>query len=276
MKKIIDHKDIESNHRINLIRINPMRLIIPAMLMLLATVIFPSHTMGEEAAQPEEVPAVDVPEADSMPAVARAFELIPDRDLDILTPSMRSDMAIYMHEADSSYRVRNIYSGLSWIEKMNPTYIKVHLTDISSLEIKELPWKSAGTALIMTIYTVSGESDTSDSTIKFYALSSSTGNSPSLTELPTGKFFRLPAPKDFYDLKSGDLKAGDHKLTLKDILYEMPFHTVAYSISPESDLLTGRLTMSNYLTLESRKRLEPYMRDELSWEWTGQKFKPVK
>lgn len=240
-----------------------------AMLILSAALNCQASDVGDD----EEIAV----EADSIPSyeiIAKAFRLIPDRDLDILTKPVRQDMVIYM-ENDSIYKARNIYTGFSWIEKMNPDYMRVHLTDVSNLQIKRLPTKKMGNPLIMTIYTIAGDSDTADSTIKFYTLADPASEDATLTELPMKKYFKLPDPKYFYDMKSGEEASLKEKMKLKDILEEMPFHTVAYTISPDSDQLTGRLTVSNYLTLETRKRLEPYIREELRWDWDGKSFKLI-
>lgn len=198
---------------------------------------------------------------------ADAFLLIPDADLDLLPKTTRAQMAIYMAN-DSIYKARNIYTGLSWIEKMTSDYLKVHLTNVSSMEIKVLPAKKLKGKLIMTVYTIDGESSTSDSSIKFYLLSNPSTDDAYLTSLPMKKFFKLPNPKDFYDTKA--VKKG---MSIKELLDEMPFHTIAFSIAPDEDLLTGRLTIDNYLTLEQRKKIDPYIRSILTWEWDGEKFR---
>ncbi len=221
-----------------------------------------------------KAPAESAPN-DSSSLVVQAFGLIPDADLDILTKDMRSEMSIYM-ENDSIFHIRNIYGGLSWIEEMNEDYLRIHLTDVSSLQIKSLPCQKKGINLIMTIYTISGEPETADSTIKFYNLLNPYSPEAILSPLPANKFFKLPDPKDFYDLKAGDAQAGERKLSMNDIMEEMPFHTVRYTISPQGNELTGELTMSNYLSMEARKRLNPYIRPTLRWIWDGKHFSQLK
>ncbi|MDE5843275.1 MAG: DUF3256 family protein [Muribaculaceae bacterium] len=203
-------------------------------------------------------------------SVSDAFLLIPDKDLDILAQSQRNEMVIYMH-ADSVYKCRNVYTGLSWIEDMTQDYMRVHLTDVSSLQLKILPTGKLGTPtrrLVMSIYTISGESDTADSTIKFYNLTKYTPDSITLTEVAARKYFTLPNPECFYNVDK--IKAEGMKL--KTLMAEMPFHTVAYTIPAEGNLLTGRLTIDNYLTTEQRDRMNPLLIKTLRWRWTGKKF----
>lgn len=208
-------------------------------------------------------------EEKEMPTSAMAFLNIPETDLDILAPSQRNEMIIYMMN-DSIYKRRNIFSGLSWIEKMTPDYMKVHLTDVSSLQIKILPQSKSknGQNLVMTIYTIAGETDTADSTIKFYNMNVFGPDSIAIAELPSRKFFTLPDPKKFYNEEK--IKTdGEH---LSEMMQEMPFHTIAYEISEEGNTLTGKLTIDNYLTTEQRDRIDPYLIRTLRWQWNGKKF----
>lgn len=246
-------------------------ILLPMMLVALIGMAASIPSSAESVASPEEQ-AVEAKDT-ATSVVAEAFELIPDRDLDILTPSMRSDMIIYMQQTDSAYHIRNIYAGQSWIERMTEDYLRVHLTDVSDIQIKELPYSKKGQKLVMTIYTVAGEADTADSTIKFYTLGPNRNDSTVLTEVPAKKFFDLPNPKDFYDIKAGDESTTGRHLSMDDIMEEMPFHTVAYTIEPGKNVLTGHLTMSNYLTLEARRKIEPYLRPELQWAWDGKKWR---
>lgn len=196
--------------------------------------------------------------------IASAFQEIPDRDLDLLTKQMRWEMAVYM-EADSIYKQRNIFSGLSWIEKMTDDYMSVHLTNVSNLTLKRLdaPKLKSG-YVVMSIYTITGENDTADSTIKFYTPESP--DTTSLLTLPTKRFFRIPSPSDFF------IEDKNGRMSRKALEALLPFHTVAYEISPSGDTLIGRPTIANYLTQELRAQIEPYLAKELKWEWDGKGF----
>ncbi len=253
-----------SNHKLNL----PFLKV--AGLLLAISFVFTARAHSN-IADTTKNPVEDKIEEDSVTSLtAEVFRLLPDKDIDLLTTSMRTEMIIYM-AADSIYKARNIYAGLSWIEKMTPGYMRVHLTDVSSLQIKMLDCPKLKGKLAMTIYTISGDSETADSTIKFYNLTDEWTAAAKLTELPANKYFRLPDPKAFYDLKN-----APKDMSLSSVLQEMPFHTVAYEISPAKidgeDILTGRLTVSNYLTLEQRKKIDPYIRPILKWRWTGKNF----
>lgn len=215
--------------------------------LMIASIIGP---MGVEAKKP--VITVDTITA------AKAFLLMPQQDLDLLTKSMRQDMLDYMEERDSIYKKANIYMGLSWIEEMKPDYMRIHLSEVSSLQIKLLKQTGNSLPLVMTVYTINDGNGTGDSTVKFF--------NNSMQELPTAKFITLPEPKVFYKIP--------HKspMTQRDIEDVMPFYTIEYTINPINGALTGRLTSADGLNSEENERLKPYIKPELLWKWTGRKM----
>lgn len=225
-----------------------------------------SSTVNADSIASEEIPF----------SAADAFTAIPRQYLDILTISMRRDMVDYMM-ADSIRKQPNVFRDFSWIEEMNPTYMRVHLTDASSLQIKILPGKEInknGSAkkdgkkgfepLVMTIYTVEADGGVADSTIKFFT--------KEMQELPLEKYFELPDPKSFYEFPKG--KVNGKKVDRQAIYDLIPFYTIKYNISrnPNSNELKGELTIIDYLTLEQAKEVKPYLRPNKTWQWQKEKF----
>lgn len=247
-----------------------------ALAMLLITLFSASAYSSASQAGPEvidEIP-VEVEEGDTVAVIpasedpgcaAYAFLKMPRQYLDILTISMREEMVIYM-EADSVLRDLNVYMGESWIEKMTQDYIKVHLSDASDIAIKVLPLTNAknGKPLFMSLYTVTADNSTSDTTIKFFI---EDGNGE-LQEQPLERYFKLPEPGSFYDFPTS--MSREQKQEIFDL---MPFYTVKYSIGPLTDTLTGRLTISEYLTIENKEKVEKYLNPVKTWFWDGRKFK---
>lgn len=190
---------------------------------------------------------------------ARAFLEMPQQDIDLLTRSMRQDMLDYMQLRDSVYKKANIYMGLSWIERLTPDYIQVHLSDVSQLQIRLLDRKGSSLPVVMAIYTIDDGDGTADSTVSFF--------DNDMKPLPTSKFLRLPDPKDLYDIPK------DAPLSLRDIEEIMPFATIKYTVSPESGRITGTLTSANRLTVEEAEKVKPYLRKELLWDWDGKRYR---
>ena len=196
--------------------------------------------------------------ADTITA-AKAFLEMPQQDIDLLTRSMRQDMLDYMQLRDSVYKKANIYMGLSWIERLTPDYIQVHLSDVSSLQIRLLDRKGSSLPVVMAIYTIDDGDGTADSTVSFF--------DNDMKPLPTSKFLRLPDPKDLYDIPK------DAPLSLRDIEEIMPFATIKYTVNPESGRITGTLTSANRLTVEEAEKVKPYLRKELLWDWDGKRYR---
>lgn len=176
-----------------------------------------------------------------------AFTYLDIPALDLLKRTTRLDMLDYL-DADSVYKASNAMGGLSWIEKCTPDYIKVQLTPVSTLELKMLPTKKDG-VVTMAVYTVGGESQSEDSQITF--------TDEKLHPLDASKFFKAPELKDFFDIPKGSLTS------MKEIKEMIPFPTVAYSASPNSNDLTARLTVEKFMNLDDwnivKLFLKPYI-----------------
>ena len=190
--------------------------------------------------------------------VAKAFLNMPQQDLDLLSRSMRQDMLDYMEQRDSVYKKANIYMGLSWIETMQPGYMKVHLSDVSSLQIKLLPRQGRALPVVMTLYTIDDGNGTADTTLKFF--------DNAMQPLPTSGFMKIPDPEDFYNIPK------DSPVGTKDLEEAFPFYTVCLTADPATGDLTGILTSSNALSIEEANRLSKYIRPELHWKWDGRRM----
>lgn len=191
---------------------------------------------------------------------ADVFVAMPQSDLYILSKETRQDMVDYM-KVDSIAKKLNTFRGKSWIERMTPDFIKVRLTDASSLQIKILETSNRKYPKIaVSIYTVGAENNTTDSTLKFF--------DSSMQELPMKKFFTLPDPENFYEIPK------DSNVKLEDLLEIMPFYTFEYNISENNPpILSAELTMADYLTSEQQKKVLPYLKKNLLWTWNGKNFK---
>jgi hypothetical protein len=221
-----------------------------ATLAILLSVIF--------APAPAEAKKSDMQVAVDTITAAQAFLRMPQQDLDLLSTSMRRDMLDYMEQRDSVYKKANVFMGLSWIEEMRPDYIKVHLSDVSNLVIKVLPDSKGGLPVVMSIYTIDDGNDTADSTVKFF--------SNSMQPLAAKKLMKMPDPTEFYNLPK------DAPLSKRDLEQMLPFYTIAFSVSPDSDVMTGQLTSANLLSTEQSEQIKPYLHSKLIWRWDGRKM----
>lgn len=186
-----------------------------------------------------------------------AFTYLNIPALEILKRTTRLDMLDYL-DADSVYKASNSMSGLSWIEKCTPDYMKVVLTPVSTLELKMLKSKKDG-IVTMAIYTVGSEMQAEDSEITF--------TDEKLHPLDAKKFFRQPKLEDFFDIPKGSLTS------MKEIKEMIPFPTVAYSASPDNDDISARLTVEKYMNLDDYNIVKLFLKPSITLKWNGKDYK---
>lgn len=177
--------------------------------------------------------------------------------LEILKRTTRLDMLDYW-DADSIYKATNAMSGLSWIENCAPDYMKIHLTPVSTLELKMLPMKK-GSVITMAIYTVGNDVQAQDSQVTF--------SDENMQSLDTKKFFHQPKLEDFFDIPKGSLTS------MKEIKEMIPFPTVAYNAVSDSDELTARLTVGAFMNIDDYNIVKLFLKPEVRLKWNGKEFK---
>ena len=176
-----------------------------------------------------------------------AFTYLNIPALEILKRTTRLDMLDYW-DADSTYKASNAMGGLSWIEACTPDYMKVQLTPVSTLELKMLPTKKDG-VVTMAVYTVGSDSQAEDSQVTF--------TDEKLHPLDAKEFFKQPKLEDFFDIPKGSVT------TMKEIREMIPFPTVAYSASPDSNDLTARLTVEKFMNVDDYNIIKLFLRPSI-------------
>ncbi|MDE6295287.1 MAG: DUF3256 family protein, partial [Muribaculaceae bacterium] len=193
--------------------------------------------------------------------VCDIFAKFPDKYLAIIPAPVRLDMLDYL-KADSLVHVRNAYRGESWIEEYKPGYLRVHITNVSSLQIKKLHDRKRGD-IFMAVYTVASDNVAADSQILFFDAEAN--------QLETGKYFKLPDPKHFW--LTPDNREGHHEQ--KRLQQEVPFYAIEYTLSPDDDVLTGRISSISFLSEEMKREIMPKLVKEMRWRWNGRRFERV-
>lgn len=187
-----------------------------------------------------------------------AFVSIGAETLDILSTSMRLDMLDY-YETDSIYSVPNMMNGLSYLHRpVTEDYIKVQVTPVTTLTLKVLPHKGKMGQVVASAYTISDSLQAGDTDLRFY--------DSRMQPLPREKFLKLPDIEDFFNFEGVD---RDKRRELEALI---PFPTVIYTFSPDSDEMKATLTVGEYLSKESNEKIAPYMRRERTYRWNGSKY----
>jgi len=185
-----------------------------------------------------------------------AFVKVPSRHLDLIDPPLRLDMLDYW-DVDSIAHVKNNMDGRSWLTVVTPTFLGVHLTEVSSFGLKVLPSDNGG--IVATTYTIDGEGEADDTSLLFY--------DAQMKPLKMDKIISYPELKDFFSL------SGNAKLKMSDVREAIPFITVRFDLSPDSTDLSARLTVGEYLDKETFDALQPYMHRNLTYIWDGKRYK---
>ncbi|MDE7380507.1 MAG: DUF3256 family protein, partial [Muribaculaceae bacterium] len=174
--------------------------------------------------------------------------------LNLLKKSTRISMLHYF-DADSIWKAPNAMEGVSELITVRPDYLKVRITDVSTLQIKLLPFRSG--QLVMTIYNI-GKEPGGDSDIRFY--------NSELQEIPSDKFIKMPQLKDFFDIPKGSLT------TMKEIQGMLPFYTTIFNADADSTTLEAEITVGEYVSTDDYNILKLFMRPRLKYTWNGKKF----
>ncbi|MCH5230026.1 MAG: DUF3256 family protein [Muribaculaceae bacterium] len=203
--------------------------------------------------------AISVPKAhgeDSIFTARSVFEKLNCSALEILPPSTRMDMLDYW-DVDSIYKASNVMEGLSWLESVNPTFLKVRITNVSNLEIKILPDKKE--LLAMTLYTVGDSIQSEDTQVMFY--------NQDMELLPVEKHIEMPQLKDFFDIPKGSATK------MKEIEQMIPFPTIAITANSQNDDIEARLTVEKYINEDDWNIAKLFVKPSVTLEWNKGKYK---
>lgn len=194
-------------------------------------------------------------EPDFGPA-AKFFTDMPLSVMELINRNRRMDMLDYF-AADSIYKAPNGMQGFSYLEKVEPNYLKVSLTPVSTLSIMVFPMKTD--TIYQCIYTLGSDTQAHDSELKFY--------DGSYNQLPNKKYIRLPELTDFYNLPSKDKKG-----VIADITQTIPFPTITYTFNPENRELSAKLTSGEIVGSYEYAKISKYLKPELIYTWNGKQY----
>ena len=184
------------------------------------------------------------------------FKKLQCQQLELLSPSVRLDMLDYW-DADSIYKASNAMEGLSWLEMVADTYLKLHVTSVSTFEIKILSEKKND--IILTIYTIGSEAQARDSQLNFY--------DTALIPQETKKYFDIPELKDYFSIPKGSLTS------MKEIREMIPFPTVSYEANPDNENLTSELTVKEFLNQDDWNIIKLFLKPSITLDWKNEKYK---
>lgn len=237
-------------------------LILPFVCMMLAAMSLNADPVSQrEIVDVSDEAAVKTEEDSTIEnwASAQVFVRLPSDLLELIHPSTRQDMADYYMMADSVWEAPNKLGGVSKILEMKEDYLKVQVTDVSTLEICMLHTKKNDLAAVA--YTIDGGA--ADSELYLFSFDD-------MQPLSTKKYFEAPELKDFFDLPKGSITKMD------EIEQMVGFTTMEYRFDKDNHLLRAYLTIDKHINQDDYNIIKLFIRDEVVYEWNGKKFKKVK
>lgn len=181
------------------------------------------------------------------------FIEMPDSVIPLLTHSNRADCVDFL-DAKMRARVTNRLDGHSELLQLTTDYLKMQLTDHTSLQMKLLP-RTSGDTIICMIKTVCAEA--CDSRIQFY-----TKKWQQIS--PCTKLFKKPRIKDFF--------TNDN--SLEKILRIADMYLVELTLSPLQTTIKANYTMPAYMSHEDSTFVTKSMHP-IEYQWTGKRFEPT-
>lgn len=226
-------------------------LLMAVIMLLCGSVLFSAG-----ASEPPSTVTIagDTVVAKNAETAAEAFEQMPESVMHLLTKGRRMDMAEY-YRNDSTWLALNAQMGVSKLDTLSDDYVRVQITDVSSMEIRRYKQKKG--MLFVASYTISNMDVPADSKLYFF--------NQRMEQLPASKVFKEAKLKDFFAIPKGSATS------MKEIEEMVPFPTVEYSLKQEGEI-EGRLTVGEYMPIEDYKLIKLFVRPSVKWVWTGKKF----
>ena len=180
--------------------------------------------------------------------IEKLFLTAPELVLPLLEYNSRADLLDY-NSAGMNSGVRNLLSGYSYLPILSKDYLKLDMTDISTMQIKLLP--TDADTVICVVNSVRAEVE--DSRISFF--------DKSWNRLPTEQFFNAPGIKDFF--RNPD-SANIH-MKVCDI------YLVSLKLNAVDDSMVAEYTMPGYMSEDAAATITPLLR-RLVYRWENGRF----
>lgn len=221
-----------------------------------------------EQVDPEEFSSYDIDTGigvDSLrvmyPGIPAAvlFAALPDTVVPLLRQHERLDMIDYA-VAGRKQPIKNKLSGMSQLDTLSSAYIKVNLTDVSTLQ-GAVYGDGRGKMLNVVSYTIAPPYVAADSELFFYYAD--------MKPVKADKVIKLPSVADFISSKGKDVNKDE-------LVALVPFPTITYTLDPYAGTIVATLTVRDAMSNESFDMLKEHLKPQIVYRWTGKKFQQEK
>lgn len=191
-------------------------------------------------------------------SATRAFISFPESVCPMLNEDNRLTMVDYFRAGMDKHTV-NTMQGESWLTALTDNYAAARITEVSRLQLRILPLKKSRQMVVAT-YTVANE-DTDiapDSELLFF--------DAQMNPVPAKKVIKLPVLETFFSIPRGSLTS------MKEIRQMIPFFTIEYTLSADSDVLTAKITLAENIDRDDLKILSLFLHDTVTYSWNGSRY----
>lgn len=186
--------------------------------------------------------------------MAAVFISMPDQNIPQLENAWRKDL-VDLYKSGKEARLKNTMNGFSALKNLTFDYLLLQVTDRSTVEMKLLPLVN-NTNVICMVKTVNGP--VPDSRIEFFTTE---------WEPLTASDLFTPVEADWFIKEDAD----KNSTAFLDAASRLDMDLIQYSLSPENLTLTATYTTPQYLSLEDRKIVTPFIK-EAPKVYTWEKF----
>ncbi|MEG1617421.1 MAG: DUF3256 family protein [Bacteroidales bacterium] len=188
--------------------------------------------------------------------IAVYFEVIPEEHLLQVDPNRRKDM-LDLKRAGREGKVPNKLGGVSELTELTDTYIRIKVSDNSTLEMKLLP-VSGEENIIAIVKSVCAPA--CDSEILFY--------NTAWQRLPLTDYFNAPLRADFFVTRT-EANAAAYDQALKSVDMDL----IQYRFDGETNDLSATYALKDYLPDNIYKEVEPLLKKQgLTYQWLNNKY----
>jgi len=171
-----------------------------------------------------------------------------------LSPTQRLDMLDYLRN-DQDAVVTNEWSDESSLDSLTERYLLLTASEVKTVEMQLLTQGRDTVVAVIETYALPAK----DSRISFY--------NQAWTPLRTSQFFKMPTTQDFALPTATDEQ-------LRALQEQLRFDVI--SLHFEGERLVARHSLREYLTAEEWKKVQPCLRDSISYVIKGTKIKREK
>ncbi|MEF9924871.1 MAG: DUF3256 family protein [Muribaculaceae bacterium] len=179
----------------------------------------------------------------------------PDDLFAIIDKETRLDLLDY-YNAGSTISIQNNLGDDTQFIKVTDDFLSIQLAESSEIEMKMLCFSKKDTIIVVNS-TI--KSPTPDGKLSFYTAD--------WKPIDAKKHISIPDMKAFISIPKGS------DVEIKDVLNQIDFPLISYSIDPATATITAMQNLEQYMSKEEYKRIANYLIPSIKYTLSGKKYR---